>query len=402
MSADLRDLLALHLVDGLGPQRISALLSHFGSAKATRAASLAQLCQVEGIGEKTARSLLNLSEETISSEIAAIKAANAKLMIRGVPGYPAMLETLPAMPLILFARGNVLPEDARSVALVGTRRPNGYGQRITRTLALGLAKAGVCIVSGLAQGVDGIAHQAALAAGGRTIGVLGGGISRLYPNEHRELAESIVKAGAIISEAPMNAPNHKWRFPARNRIISALSRVIVIVQAPAESGALITATHAAEQGRTVLAVSGCIDDESQAGCHNLLRQGAILCRGVDDILEQLDSQIGSPTSARPIPTPATPPRQEEKSIPFEEPPAAATPSFTPVPEPTRQVAPTTALPKLEGDAAAIYRELQSGAKSFDELARLVGKTASQLANLLMGLEIKKVIRRIPGNRYEIP
>jgi DNA processing protein len=369
LPADLRDLLALHLADGLGPQRIAALLEHFGSASAARRAGASQLRAVGGIGEQLASSLAAaLPAVEVDDEIARLEKLGASVLALGRPGYPAALATIPAAPHLLFARGSLLPADDRAVAIVGTRHPDAYGKRVARQLAEGLARAGVTVISGLARGIDGIAHQGALDAGGRTLAVLGSGLGRLYPPEHKGLADRVASAGAVLSEYPAEQAPSRGTFPARNRIISGLSRVVIIVQAPADSGALITADHAADQGRTVLAVPGPVDGELHAGCHRLIRDGAGLCRGPDDVLEELDGVSAVATEAK---------RREK------EPAAPAGPP-----------------PGLDEVQTRVWEFLAPGPRGGDEIARQVGLGVPQLAGVLLTLEMKKVLRRLPGNRYE--
>jgi DNA processing protein len=364
----LRDLLALHLVEGLGPQRITALLEAFGSAARVRSATAAELLRVPGIGEQLSAQLAQaLPRVEVEAEIAALDRFGVQLLQRGQGSYPAGLAEIPAAPLLLYSRGELLPGDARGVALVGTRHPDAYGKRLAQRLASGLAQAGVTVVSGLARGIDGLAHRAALEAGGRTLAVLAGGLSNIYPPEHRDLAEAVSQAGACLSEATLFTEPTRWRFPARNRIISGLSRVIVIVQAPTDSGALITAEHAADQGRTVMAVPGLVDAEASGGCHRLLREGAVLCRGVEDILEELDGVGGA--AARPA----------EAAAPAS--PAPAPPALDPVQQ-------------------SIWNLLEAGPRAGDEITQLLGIPVPQLAGVLLGLEMRRLVRRLPGNRYE--
>jgi DNA processing protein len=213
-----------------------------------------------------------------------------------------------------------------------------------------------------------VAHQGALTRGGRTLAVLAGGLARVYPPEHRGLAQQVVASGALLTESPMLQDPVAGLFPARNRIISGLSRLVVIVQAPQKSGALITAEHAAEQGRTVLAVPGAVDDEQHGGCHKLLRDGAVLCRGVDDILEELDGVSVMEQRAR---------AQQA---------TAAAPAGPP--------------PGLDEAQQRVWEFLGGTARSVDEMAQQLGLGVPQLSGVLMMLEMKKVVRRLPGNRYE--
>jgi DNA processing protein len=202
--------------------------------------------------------------------------------------YPRLLREIPSPPLVLYVRGSLLPADEVAVAIVGTRRVTNYGREMSRRLASELASAGVTIVSGLARGVDGVAHQATLDAGGRTIAVLGCGLDTIYPPEHRGLAERISGSGALVSEFPLGTGPEAANFPVRNRIISGLSLGIVVIEAPMKSGALITANFAADHGRTVLAVPGSALSSNSAGTHQLLRDGATIATNGSDVLEALD------------------------------------------------------------------------------------------------------------------
>jgi DNA processing protein len=223
------------------------------------------------------------------------------------------------------------------------------------------------VESGLARGIDGCAQEAALKAGGRTIAVLAGGLSRIYPPEHADLAKAIESSGALLSEASMEQEPQAGMFPARNRIISGLARAVVIVEAAERSGALITASHAGEQGRTVFAVPGAIENPASAGCNALIRDGAILCRGVDDILEELHGVSAMESRAKTaMPTP--PP---------------------PVPS-----------PELDPTQRRIWEFLADGPRSLDDIAQQLGLDVPTLSTSLMLLEMKKVVRRLPGNRYE--
>jgi DNA processing protein len=367
-----RDLLLLSLTPGLGPQRIAALVERFGSAQAALSANLEELCGVPGIGAGIAAALASAARSgAVEAELERAARAGVRVVARGQPGYPLCLVEVPAAPVLLYVRGEVAPADARAVALVGSRSCTDYGRRMAARLAAGLARAGVTVISGLARGIDGVAHRSALAAGGRTLAVLAGGLGRIYPPEHKGLADEVVKAGALLSESAMGQEPLAGLFPARNRIISGLSQAVVIVEAPARSGALITAEHAAEQGRPVLAVPGPADGESSAGCHQLIRDGATLCRGVDDVLEEVQglrlaqrSVEGVSATVGPAPAPAGPP------------------------------------PGLDENQQRVWEFLAGGARAVDEIAQGLGLGVPALSGLLLGLELRKVVRRLPGNRYE--
>ena len=214
----------------------------------------------------------------------------------GDDGYPERLRSIAAAPALLYIRGEMTPDDSLSVAIVGTRRATAYGREVTHRLATDLAALGVTVVSGLAKGIDGIAHDRTLAAGGRTIAVLGHGLHTIYPPEHKSLAARIADGnGALITEYPPGAPIDPGNFPARNRIISGLALGVVIVEADRKSGAMITADFAADQGREVFAVPGSILSPMSAGCNALIKDGARLVTGVDDILAEL--RLGHPPRA---------------------------------------------------------------------------------------------------------
>jgi DNA processing protein len=364
LPAEAHDLLALHLVPGLGPRLTAALLERFGSARAVLQASAGQLQQVPHIGAKLAEDLVrSLRTVDVPAELERMGLHNVQLLVLGRPAYPPALATIPDPPHLLYVRGSLEPADGRAVAVVGSRHCTAYGRRVAEHLARGLAHAGVTVISGLARGIDGQAHRGALQAG-RTLAVLAGGLSRIYPPEHKDLAEQVAAAGALVSEASMEMEPMAGMFPARNRIISGLARAVVIVEAAEKSGALITARHAAEQGRTVLAVPGPVDQTTSSGTNALLRQGAILVRGVDDILEELDgvSAVASAPAAPPVP--ATPP------------------------------------PGLDDVQRRIWEFLAGQPRHLDEMAQQLRLSVPPLSTALMTLEMKRVVRRLPGNRYE--
>ncbi len=272
---DTRDLLALQLTPGLGPRLTTALLERFGSARRALSASAAELCEVPQIGQKLADKLVrSMARVNVAAELELLERHQTRLLVLGTPDYPPALAPFEDAPHLLYLRGTLTTADANAIAIVGSRHCTDYGRRVAARLAAGLVRAGVTIISGLARGIDGVAHDAALKAGGRTIAVLAGGLSRIYPPEHAELAQAVSANGGLLSEASMEQDPQAGMFPARNRIISGLSRGVVIVEAAERSGALITASHAGEQGRTVFAVPGAIDNPASAGTNALIRDGA--------------------------------------------------------------------------------------------------------------------------------
>ena len=282
---ELLDSLRMHLVPGIGPRHSQLLLDYFGSPQAVFHATSEQWQQVEGIGPKIAMSLaaakLGRDAET---ELAEARKLGVRLLRRGSAEYPKAIARICDPPLLLYCHGNILPQDELAVAIVGSRRCTVYGKQQAEKFANALARAGVTVISGLARGVDAAAHQGALAAGGRTIAVMGTGLAEVYPPEHQELAQQIAASGAVLSEFKLHQTPHAGHFPQRNRIISGLSVAVVVIEAGRSSGALHTARHAMEQGREVLAVPGRIDSLASEGCHDLIRDGVTLIRHVDDIL----------------------------------------------------------------------------------------------------------------------
>lgn len=366
LSADERDLLALHLVPGIGPRLCAALVERFGSPGAALRASAAELVEVPHIGPKLARQLREaLARPEVDAECALVEKHGVRLAFRGRPGYPTALGQTPAPPHLLYVRGALADADSRAVAVVGSRSCTSYGRRVAERLAHDLASAGWTIVSGLARGIDGAAHRGALSARGRTVAVLAGGLSRIYPPEHADLAEEVAGAGALLSEAAMRAEPLPGMFPARNRIISGLCRGVIVVEAHDKSGALITARHAADQGREVFAVPGPVDSTASAGSLRLLRDGAKLVRHADDVLEDLQALPGLLQAETPPGAPAV---------------AAPPPELDPVEQ-------------------QVWHYLEER-RTADELTRHLQLPSGEVTRRLMRLELRRVVRRLPGNWYE--
>lgn len=285
---ELVDTLRLAMVSRVGPRIRHALLQRFGSARAVLAAAPDRLCEVEGVGPKLAESIAAAGEQVdAEGEIALCRRRGIDILTRSHDAYPRMLREIHDPPSVLFVTGGLKPEDALAISIVGTRHATQYGLRQAERLAGSLARAGLTVVSGLARGIDAAAHRGALAAGGRTLGVLASGLVKIYPPEHDKLAAKVVAQGALLSEAPAHARPLGGAFPQRNRLISGLSLGVIVVEAGDRSGALITARHAVEQGREVFAVPGRVDSRTARGCHRLIRDGAKLVESADDVLEEL-------------------------------------------------------------------------------------------------------------------
>ncbi len=352
--------IALNLADGVGPVTVGRLISHFGSAGAIFAGRASELRQVPRVGPKLAAAILSVTEEHVAEELRLAEAAGAQVVTPVDEAYPAPLRDLVTPPLALYVKGRWRPCDARGAAIVGTRRPTQYGLGMSRKLGFALGRAGVTVISGLALGVDTAAHEGALSAGGRTLGVLGCGLSHMYPQENGDLAEQMVEHGAVMSELPMRRKPDKTTFPMRNRIVSGLSRGVIVVEAARRSGAIITAEAAMEQGRSVYALPGRIDSYASQGTNALLRDGAHVVTAVEDVVEAFGFLL-APDGGREAPS-----RE----------PAGA----------------------MEEDERALLACLGHEAMDVDELIRASELPAATINTLLLTMELKRLVRMQPGRR----
>ena len=280
--------IGFNLVKGIGPVRFRALLDSFENAEVAWKASPQELRE-SGLNEKLIENFVTLrSNVSLDLVWERIYQLGISVLTWEDEGYPDRLRDIPQSPPVLYVKGALAPEDDWSIAIVGTRRITAYGRQVTEKIAARMAQAGVTVISGLARGIDGVAHKAALDSGGRTIAVLGSGVDQIYPPEHRKLAMKIIEKGALVSDYPPGTKPEASNFPPRNRIISGLSMGTVIVEAGRRSGALITADFAAEQGKDVFAVPGNIFSPQSQGTNKLIRDGARVLLNPQEILETLD------------------------------------------------------------------------------------------------------------------
>ncbi len=280
--------LGFSLIPEIGPKRLQNLLNACGSLEAAWNAESSFLREI-GLEEAPTANLARLRAQLdLDHEFARIARVGARLLTPDDEDYPALLRQIPDAPIVLYVRGTLLPQDERALAIVGTRKASTYGRDAAAYLARQLTRHEVTIVSGLAHGIDAAAHRGALDGGGRTIAILGCGIDQVYPRDHQPLAREIIERGAVISEFAIGTRPDARNFPRRNRIISGLSLGVLIAEAPDQSGALITAAVAAEQGREVFAVPGSIFNPMSAGGNHLIQDGAKLVTSVDDILDELN------------------------------------------------------------------------------------------------------------------
>jgi DNA processing protein len=364
----LRDHVRLACLPGVGARTRRELLARYGSPEAVLAAPPGELTAIPGVGRRLAKALPGPAEAAAADEVLALcHARGVRIVLDGHDGYPPLLGRIADPPSLIFVRGSIEPCDSLAIAIVGSRHATAYGRKVAWQLAGGLARAGYTIVSGLARGIDAAAHRGALDAGGRTLAVLGSGVLNIYPPEHADLAVEITARGALLGEAPPLAAPARGCFPQRNRIVSGLALGVVVVEAADHSGALITARLAGEQGREVFAVPGPIDSRMSRGCHALLRDGARLVQGVDDVLEELGPLCEAATAAD---------GREVRS-----------PAELHLGDVERQV---LAACDAEADATRTA--------SIDDVAAASGLATSQVLATLGVLEMRRVVRRLPGNR----
>lgn len=364
--------LRLQLVQGVGPRVYADLIQRFGDASSVLSADPQHLRAVPGVGAKLVQSIVDAESKTdVAAVLATCKSNEINMLDRYHDSYPKMLAEIYDPPSILFYKGTLKPIDQLAIAIVGTRRSSNYGDTVAKRLAHGLSMAGLTIVSGLARGIDAVAHRAALAANGRTLAVLGGGILKMYPPEHESLAAEIANQGAVISEAlPQQSPQSGC-FPRRNRIVTGLSLGVIVVEAGDRSGAAISARLAMEQGREVFAVPGRIDSRNSGGCHQLIRDGATLVRSVDDVLEQLGPLI-APVA---VDTKTTNGDANEAVIRH---PAEL---------------------KLSDQETAILHCIGSEPTSFDLIMDQTGLPASRVLSTISVLEVRRLIKRLSSTSF---
>lgn len=350
-------------IRGVGPVRIRKLIAHFGSLEAAWRAEPFDLMR-SGLDEKSVGAIVAAQRALDpQQEEAAVAAAGLRALCWDDVEYPALLRHVHDPPPVLFVRGELRPADAAAVAVVGTRKPTPYGRDVAALLGRELARRGVTVVSGLARGVDAVAHEAALAAGGRTIAALACGAEQVYPPQHASLAARIAADGAVVSDYPVGAPPEPANFPPRNRIISGLSLATVVVEADVRSGALITAEFAVEQGREVFAVPGNVFSVASRGTNRLLANGAAPFIDVDEMLEQLNLRAGAGAQTAQMPLAAD-------------------------------------LPLSDAERALLLRMTHEPI-TVDDIVRDTAIPPDAVTGLLVMLELRGVVRQAGINRYAL-
>ncbi len=285
---DLRYWVALSELEDVGPVLSKKLLSVFETPEKIFGAEMTDLLSVEGIGINRAKNIKEFPFwKNVDRHLKVLREKDIKVVDINNPLYPDMLRQIEDAPVVLYVKGEIKPEDRYAIAIVGSRKPTSYGVTVAESISEELASMGFTIVSGMARGIDAISHKGAIRAGGRTIAVLGSGIDIPYPAENKGLMDKIATSGYILSEFPPGTSPDKENFPRRNRIISGLSFGVLVIEATSDSGSLITAGYALEQGREVFAVPGNITSPASAGTNELLKKGAILTRNAEDIVKEL-------------------------------------------------------------------------------------------------------------------
>lgn len=353
--------IALNMVPRLGPIRLKRLLARFGSPQAVLAASADELSTVDGVGPEAAKSISRWEAQVdLQNELRRIDTFGAQVLTWESPDYPVSLREIYDPPIVLYVWGELKPGDRHAVGVVGTRKPTHYASEAAKKLSYQLAHAGLTVFSGLALGIDTAAHHGALAAQGRTVAVIGSGLMKLYPPENAALARRIAAGnGAVMSEFSMDVQADRQSFPMRNRIVSGCSFGLLVVEAGAKSGALITATQAGEQGKSIYAVPGRIDQPGCMGSNRLIQQGAKLVTSAQDVLDDFGMLF---------------------------------PTKPDVQSPVR-------VPELDPDERVIYDAVGDEEMHIDEIAAKCGLPSHEVSSSLLALEMRRIVKQLPGARF---
>ena len=362
-------LLALNALPHVGPVTLRRLMDVFNrDAVAVLSAPRAQLLEVEGIGKKVADTLIDWPDQfDLAKEVTHMRRTGTRFFIQEDVKYPELLREIYDPPIGLYWQGEYIV-DRPCVAIVGTRRSTLYGRRVAKRIAAELARLGFCVVSGMASGIDTAAHEGALKVGGKTVAVFGCGLDTIYPPENLDLYQKIVAHGAVVSEFPFGRRADRQTFPMRNRVVAGICQGVVVVESAASGGSMITARFAGEQGRTLMAVPGRIDQASSVGCHQLIRDGAIMVTSVDDILEEL--------------------RYQRTQFPGE--------------ESQLNLGGEDAAQLQVSEAEQAVLDCFAGGEFglLDDIAERLGKPIAELSGILMSLELKRLIVKRADGRFE--
>jgi DNA processing protein len=369
----LEALVSLNLIGDIGSVRLAKLLDYFGRPQDILHASLEKLRAVSGIGEDVAHKISSFSEAKLKRELASAQKLGLEILTYEDDGYPENLKNIPGLPIVLYVKGRFTPEDKYSIGIVGSRRGSFYGLSAAEKFAIDLSSFGFTIVSGMARGIDTAGHKGALKFGGRTIAVMGSGFNHIYPAENKELSEEIARNGAVISEFPLDALPLKQNFPRRNRIISGLSLGILVVEAARNSGALITADFALEQGREVFALPGKVDSPTSFGTNDLIKQGAKLASCIEDITQELGLPLIQQSAGN---------RELSEQ--------GADLDLQGFLRPQKNLA---------GEEAALYNIISAQPKCLDDIVDQSRMDITKIADLLLRLQMRRLIKELPGKHF---
>lgn len=346
-------------VPKIGPQKVLSIISKFGSINWFEL-SEKELCSIDGLDQKSAKSIIGYSDFDYGKRIVEkTLSLNIDITFFKEKKYPNVLKKIYDPPVLLFSKGNELQPKEDSIAIVGTRSATEYGKKVTQMLASELSSSNISIVSGLARGIDTVAHKSTVNNGGRTIAVLGNGLDSIYPSENKKLADLIIEKGTLLSEFPIGVKPEAGNFPRRNRIISGLSHGTIVVEAGNKSGAILTALNAIDQNREVFAVPGRIYDKNSLGCMRLIRNGAIPIKSGEDALAYIENRLYNPVE----------PRQNELKL------------------------------DLTNEEQDIYQVLTDEPMHIDLINEISGKGITSLLNILLSLELKGAIVQVGGKQF---
>jgi len=363
-NTELKYWLSINRIPNVGPVTIKKLWETFGSIKSAWEADEKSIYKIEGISKPAVKSFLEERHKiALDEELDLMTRKGINVFTLEDEGYPSNLMNIYDPPPVLYANGKILGEDKKAIAIVGTRKASHYGKETARKLAYELSSIGFTIVSGLAAGIDTFAHKGALEANGRTLAIFGTGVDVVYPSTNKSLANEILSSGALVSEFPMGMGPEKGTFPRRNRVISGLSLGVVVVEGHYDSGAMITAKYALDQGREVFAVPGNVGLDQSKGPHWLIKQGAKLIESVEDVLDELNMVLPE----KGVPKMATKKTKDYSNLPAEE--------------------------------QRIIKALSSEPKYIDNISAESGLSISEVSSRLMMLEVKKIIRQLPGKMF---
>ena len=390
LAAETKSLIHLNLIPGIGNHTIRRLLAAFGSAEKSVAATSEELAQIDGLTPDVREQLIDgRSRAPLAQELELIQQHQCHIVTINDDSYPPLLKQIDDPPALLYVIGEFPLQDAPSIAIVGSRSPTEYGKTISHQLSHQLAERGITVVSGFARGIDTCVHRGALEAGGDTIAVFGCGLSIIYPETNRALAEDIIKSGALISEFPMTMPPRGTNFPRRNRVISGLTLGTLVVEASERSGSLITARHAAEQGREVFAIPGQIFSNVSRGTHSLINQGATLINSVDDLLDALPDYAQTLGGESPESTRQPPSLKRSDKVARSQ---SVEKESAPAPQPKAHL-------NLTPDEQAVLSAMDADSVHIDAITRVTQLPIGKVSSLLVMLELKGIVQQLPGKQF---